>query len=378
MHGDLRMAFHLLDQSPEEFLRVAPYQVGRLVDWWIGRLVNRFLHHLSPIYQFTSFPIYQTTSFPIYQCTNVPQVTAQPLRPLDQMHREALVGQRQRRRHPRHTTADDQHRLLHRHLSLVQRLQSQCLRHRHPHQVFGLLRRRFPVVGMDPRALIANVGHLEHTRVQPRLADTVLKQRLVGQRRTGGDHDPVEPQFPRLLRDVLDRILRTGVQVVLGVHYPRQARRVLRHRRHVEEAADVGPAMADENADARFLRAHVPLRRIRHLPRASPASRGHDRPSSRRRAAGLDHRFGDVLRFAERPHGEDSRTARLQRLEGKRATEPVLVQFHAQPPPQFAHSLRNLHPHGEHHQVKLFLDNRRIAGSKWRITLFPIADSLTR
>ena len=169
---------------------------------------------------------------------------------------------------------------------------------------------------MYPRALITDVRHLEHTGIQPRLADAVLKQWLVGQRRAGGDHDPVEAQALRLLRDTLDRILRTGIQIMLGVHHPWQTRRVLCHRWHVQEPADVRPAVADENTNPGLLLCHVPLRRIHHLLRAGPAGRRHDQPCRSSRAAGINDRLGDVLRLAERPDGKDPRTARLEWLEG--------------------------------------------------------------
>ena len=58
----------------------------------------------------------------------LPQIAAQSLCALDQVHREALVGQRQGGRHAGHAAADDQGRFLHRHLAGVQRLQAAAAR----------------------------------------------------------------------------------------------------------------------------------------------------------------------------------------------------------------------------------------------------------
>ena len=48
---------------------------------------------------------------------------------------------------------------------------------------------------MNPGALVADVGHLEHVLVQAGGADGVLKERLVREGSTTGDDDPIQLQF---------------------------------------------------------------------------------------------------------------------------------------------------------------------------------------
>ncbi len=45
---------------------------------------------------------------------------------------------------------------------------------------------------MDPTALVADIGHFEQEGIQSRLADAVLEEGLVGERRATGHHHPVE------------------------------------------------------------------------------------------------------------------------------------------------------------------------------------------
>ena len=51
--------------------------------------------------------------------------------------------------------------------------------------------------------MLPDVGHLEEILVDPTLTESVSKQRLVGSRGAGRDHDPVEPLFPYRVRDLL-------------------------------------------------------------------------------------------------------------------------------------------------------------------------------
>ena len=99
------------------------------------------------------------------------------------MHRDALLGQGQRGVHAGHPAADDEAGPLHRRLGHVERFQRGRPGHGHPYQVLGLFRSHVPLVGMDPGALVADVGHLEQILVNAGLTDAILEQWPVGQRR---------------------------------------------------------------------------------------------------------------------------------------------------------------------------------------------------
>ena len=135
-------------------------------------------------------------------------------------------------------------------------------------------------------------------------------------------------------------------------------RGVFSHGGHIQEASDVGPAVADEDADPRPLTTDVPLRRVRALPHQR-APRCCQQPLRLHRCtAGIHHRLGDVLGAAEGTNSVDARAARLQRIKPHRVAETIVVQLDTQVSPQLAHALRDLHAHGEHRHVEFLVYDR--------------------
>jgi hypothetical protein len=101
-------------------------------------------------------------------------------------------------------------------------------------QFLGLLR-RFGVVFVDPRALLAYVGHLEEVRVQPRFLECLAEGRLVHPGGARGNDHPVEPL---ILDVVLDQVLarvRAHVGVLAGDSDPRQTQGMIDHRWYVHD-----------------------------------------------------------------------------------------------------------------------------------------------
>jgi hypothetical protein len=110
---------------------------------------------------------------------------------------------------------------------------------------------------VHPGVLVADVGHFEQILVQARLADGLLKQRLVGARRARGHHHAVDLLLLDDLLDVVLVVLRAGEQVVFHMHHVRQGAGVVAHRRHIGHAADIDAAVAHEHTDAHRLSAHI-------------------------------------------------------------------------------------------------------------------------
>src|SRR3972149_4240007 len=54
--------------------------------------------------------------------------------------------------------------------------------YRHTHQFFCLVCGYFPIIGVHPRALVADIGHFHQVGVQTSCPDAILKQGLVGER----------------------------------------------------------------------------------------------------------------------------------------------------------------------------------------------------
>ena len=198
---------------------------------------------------------------------DVPQMTTQLRLPFHQVHLVPLIGDGERRRHPRKPPADNQGAVCQLKAQAGQRTQQPRLGHRHAYQLLGLESGQLRIGAVHPGILLAQVGHLKEVGVQPRLAECILEQRLVSARRARGHHHAVQPILLDPLPDALLRVLGAGVEIVLGVGYSGQGPGVLHHLGHVHHRADVDAAMTDENAHPWLLIGDVPLRRILFDPR---------------------------------------------------------------------------------------------------------------
>src|SRR3972149_1764949 len=133
------------------------------------------------------------------EVSQVTQIAAQLLFPLDEMHRKALIGQRERSSHPGYPGAADQGGMVDRPLGGLQWLQLPGARYRHAYHRPGLGGCSFPVRGVHPRTLVADISHLEGMRVKPSLADSILEERFVGERCARSDHHAVQVQLFNLI-----------------------------------------------------------------------------------------------------------------------------------------------------------------------------------
>ena len=102
----------------------------------------------------------------------------------------ALFGQTQGGIHTRHTAADHQASLDNRNFLFLQRMKRPGAGHRHTYQILGLFG-RFLVPGVDPRILVADVGHFKQVFVQAAGFHGILENRLMGFGTAGGHHHAV-------------------------------------------------------------------------------------------------------------------------------------------------------------------------------------------
>ena len=270
-----------------------------------------------------------------------------------QRDREALIGDGQGRGHAGRPAAEHEGRLGHRQGDRPQGLDQVGLGHGHAHQVLALDRRLFVLVHVHPGALVADVGHLEEIRVQPRLPDGLLEQRLVGPGRTGGHDHAVQVVLQDLLLDDLLGVRGAGVHVVHGVDHPRKPPGVLGHGGDVHHPADVQAAVADEHPDAGRLSGDVPLRGQLARGDLGAPHRGQGNHGPGSSAGTLHHRLGDVLGLSEGTADVHSLPGSSHRVEGAGAGEAVVVELDAEGVGQLAGLDRRLQPRGEHHHLEL-------------------------
>ena len=247
------------------------------------------------------------------------------------MHPDPLLGQVQRGRQAADAAADHQRVRVDGDEPPFERLEETRLGDRHPDEVPRLLRRRLGLAHVDPRALVADVRHLEQIRIEARLAKRVAEQRLVGARRARRDDDPVEAVLGDLLADSGLRVARAGVEVFLGVDDVWEPAGVLRYRGHVDDPADVPAAVADEHADPRLLAGDVALLRVGSLGEERTSHVGEKGHCPGGGGARLDDRLGDVLRLDERPADEHPVSRARHRPDRGGPREPIGGQPDSEP-----------------------------------------------
>ena len=234
-----------------------------------------------------------------------------------------------------------------------QRLEQGGPGHRHPHQVFGLVRGLVVLLHVHPGILVADVGHLKQILVQAGVDQGLPEQGLVGDGGASRHHHPVEVVFLDDPGHVDLGVLGAGEQVVFHVGHVGQRLGVFRQLRHVDDAADVDAAVADEHPDAGGVFRFDVLGCGRlpglGLGPADVPQRGAHRPGRGRR---LHDRFGNVFGTLHGPADIDARTAGRHRREGRGGHKIVGVGVHLQGRSQLPGALAHLHAHGQHDQVK--------------------------
>jgi hypothetical protein len=186
--------------------------------------------------------------------------SAQLGRFFDQMDRNALTGEFEGGAHPGKPCPDHQGRGDHGEPGLVKGRELGDLGHGHAHLVHGPSRGRLGVGGVDPRALVADVGHLQEVLVQPGGLQRFPEERLVRPGCAGGDNDPVQPVLVDEAAQAALGVLGAGEEGVVHMDHVRKGLGRLGNGAHVDHPGDVDPAGADEDADARRLPEHVPCR----------------------------------------------------------------------------------------------------------------------
>ena len=113
----------------------------------------------------------------------------------EQINFEPLLGYTQGAGHTGRSAADHQGRLVDRQIKFLQRLQMRGPGHRHADDVLCLFCGVLLLLGVDPGAVLADIGEFEEVLVDPRFTAGVPEQRFVSSRSTGRQHQPVKTFF---------------------------------------------------------------------------------------------------------------------------------------------------------------------------------------
>ncbi len=117
----------------------------------------------------------------------------------------------------------------------------------------------------------------------------------MGPGRAGGDDDPVDPVVLEEPLHLVLGVLGTGKEVVVGEDDIGKPFCIFLNLGDVHDAADVYAAIADKDADPRFLSIDISLVRELLDDEIFSPRPGDERCRLAGRSAGGGHRFGDIL-----------------------------------------------------------------------------------
>ena len=206
----------------------------------------------------------------------------------------SLVGDGQRAGHTGDAAADHQRRLVHRQIDFLQGVQQAGARHRHAGDVLGLFGGVFLFAGMNPGAVLPDIGHFEVILVNAALPERIAEQRFQGPGGAGGHNHPVELFFLDGLRDGIGRIGGTGKQLLGSVDNVRKRLAIFHHRRHIDHFSDIGAAMAYKNTDPGLFCGHIFFGWVGSFGAQLPAPVIQKLTALGARAAGGKNRFRDI------------------------------------------------------------------------------------
>ncbi len=159
-----------------------------------------------------------------------------------------LVGQTEGRGHTRDAATDDQGTFVNGDFLCSQWPQKGGPCHCHADKILGLVRCRSGVVAVHPRILVPDIGHLEKELVQTASLQGLLKEGFMGSWRAGGYHHPVQVVFLNQRLHAILGVLSAGKKVLLHMNHVGKGRGVFDNARDIDDASDVGSAVADEYA----------------------------------------------------------------------------------------------------------------------------------
>jgi len=291
-----------------------------------------------------------------------PRDAAQFLVLLDEVDLVALVRYGQGGVHAGDAASDDERPLVDGQVELLEGLELAGPRHGHPDDVMGLVGGLFLLLLVDPGVVLPDVGHLVVVLVDPRLAQGVAEERLQCSRGAGGDDHAVQVLFLYLVRYLPRRVGGTGEELLLGVDDVGECLAVFHRAGDVDDPADVGAAVADEDAHPGLLLGYVPLFGVYPLPGEVAAAVVQHLADLGAGAGGAEDRLGDVDGALEGAGDKDPGAVRYHGVSGVEPAEVVLLELDAVLPGHIPDALRRVHADGEDDHVELLLDDTLLGG----------------
>ena len=158
----------------------------------------------------------------------------------------------ERRLNPRDAGADHERALRYRDFDRLERVVATHLFDRHSDQ-FDRFRGRDFAVGVNPRALLADVRHFDQIRIEARVFRRFAERLQVHMRRAARDDDAGEPEFLDLFGDHILTRLGTHILIIQAAVNAGELSHGIRHCVAIHVAGDVLAAPTRKNANLRHL-----------------------------------------------------------------------------------------------------------------------------
>jgi len=222
----------------------------------------------------------------------------------------------------------------------------------HPDQRVGLFQRLSRLVGVHPRALVADVHHLEEVGIEADAGAGLAKDRLVRPRRARSNHDAVQLVLLDEFRNLALAGRGARKELRLGDHHIGERRRIGSQLLDIQHPGHVDPAVAHHYPDPRWTREVEGLHLLHLLLDAIVAE---VQSSPRRRCRCLSDAVRNDLRSNRTAADEDSFPPGLHRRNGriesgnKTVTVSLDAEVFGEPDRTFVGRRR----HRQHYQIRL-------------------------
>jgi len=178
----------------------------------------------------------------------------------------------------------------------------------------------------------------------------------MGSRGAGGHNDPVQTVFFDHLFHFILGILGTGEHILFHKGHMGKGPGIGRHLGHIDDAADIGAAVADKDPDPRVLAHDIGLGGIGPCPGQGSPGRGKTGSCITGGRAGFHDGHGNIFGFLEGAADIKSLAGGFHRGKAAGDHKIIGIQFDSHVPDNGGQIGRGFHAHGQDHHVKDFGD----------------------
>ena len=174
--------------------------------------------------------------------------------------------------------------------------------------------------------MIPDIGHLEEAAIQTCVSEGFLEKGFVGPGRAGGHHHPIQAVFLDLFGDGFLGVLGAAIKIGVCIDNIIHVVSILGELLHIHHPADIGPAGADKDPDARLL-LYLHLSRIGLHLYPDPPYILQGCGSKGRRTAGIRDTLRYILGTLKGPGHKNAWPRGLERRKDACPAKIIMIQI---------------------------------------------------